>query len=80
MHSLPRNQEEIINDYIREWKRRFYEKCEVELVDDLEEDFEIDMSDLEISPIGTVRTRKYDRRQVKRETRELIDEYYEREN
>ena len=78
MHSLPRNQEEIINDYIREWKRRYYEQCEIELVDSLDEDFEIDMSEMEVLPTR-IEIKKFDRAKTKRETKELIDEYYARE-
>lgn len=75
MHSLPRSQEEIINDYIREWKKRYYEQCEVELVDDLEEPIEIDMSEFYVGK--QLKVRKFERAKAKQETKELIDEYYD---
>ena len=45
MHSLPRNQEEIINDYIREWKKQMkrqdYDEVKVQLVDSLDIPYEL---------------------------------------
>ena len=79
MHSLPRSQEEVINDYIREWKKRYYEKCEIELAENLNEDFEIDLAELELVP-PKLEVKKFNRAKTKRETKELIQEYYERED
>lgn len=79
MHGLPRNQEEVINDYIREWKRRYYARCEIETVDNLDEDFEIDIGELEIRP-PKLKIKKFNRAKTKAETKELLKEHYERED
>lgn len=76
IHSLPRNQEEIINDYIRAWKKQRYGKCEIELTDDIPEtEFEVDISEIEIKKELIVK--RFNRAKVKRETRKFIDEYYQ---
>lgn len=46
MHSLPRNQEEIINNGLREYKKSI--ECGVEYVDDLDIDFEINAMEFRI--------------------------------
>lgn len=75
LHSLPRNQEEIINDYIRAWKKQNYEKCEVVIVDEMELPFEIDLGELEVEE--EIKVKKFNRAKVKRETKQRIDEYYQ---
>lgn len=81
MHSLPRSQEEIINNYIREWKKRHYKKCTIEIIEELpeevpEEDFEVDLIELEIMA-KEIKVKKFNRAKVKKETKELIDAYFE---
>ena len=73
LHSLPRNQEEVINDYIREWKKRNYLYCYVKLAELPERPFIINFTDIEINQA------KYDRAKEKRKTKELIKEYEENE-
>lgn len=75
IHSLPRSQEEIINDYIREWKKRHHHKCEVEFVEDLEEPFEINLSEFYVGK--QLKVQKFSRAKEKQKTKKLIDEYYE---
>lgn len=59
MHSLPRSQEEIINDYIREWKKFFMKRVEVIEDDEVDKMFNlqaVELSlnpDLEITPLKT---------------------------
>jgi hypothetical protein len=49
MHSLPRNQEEVINDFLREYKRKLDNKeLEVEFTDDLEAPVEISYAEISI--------------------------------
>lgn len=65
MHSLPRNQEEIINDMLRDYK-----KCKVELVDDLETGVEINFTDFAYDP---KEKDKYNRAKKKQEDRKEIE-------
>lgn len=77
IHSLPRNQEEIINDYIRAWKRQNYGKCTVDIVEELpEEEFEIDLAELDVGEKDLI-IKPFNRAKIKRETRKAIDEYYQ---
>lgn len=49
MHSLPRNQEEVINDFIREYKKKIENReLEVEFTDDLEAPVEISYAEISI--------------------------------
>jgi hypothetical protein len=74
MHSLPRNQEEIINDYIREWKKRNFGKCEIMIVDDIEKcDFEIDLAEVELEKELIIKP--FNRAKNKRETKKAYEEY-----
>lgn len=73
IHSLPREQEEIINDYLREWKKQNYSKCEISFVNEIETDFEIDLAELEVEE----EIKKFNRAKIKQETKERIDEYYQ---
>lgn len=74
MHSLPRNQEEIINDYIREWKKRNFGKCEIMIVDDIEKcDFEIDFAEVELEKELIIKP--FNRAKNKRETKKAYEEY-----
>ena len=75
IHSLPRNQEEIINDYIREWKKIHYQNCEMIIEDIPESDFEINLAEIEVE--DKIRVKPFNRAKVKRETRKRIQEYYQ---
>ena len=73
MHSLPRNQEEIINDYIREWKRLHYQKCDLVIEEISEPDFQIDLAEIEVT--DKIRIEPFNRAKNKRETRKAYEEY-----
>lgn len=75
IHSLPRNQEEIINDYLREWKKQNYNKCAIDFSDVIEFPFEVDLAELELEE--EIKIRKFNRAKVKQETKERVDEYYQ---
>lgn len=65
----------------QDYKQRFYEKCKVELTDDLDTGIEIDMAEIEPTSTGLRVTKKgvYGRTQMKKETKERIDEEYDRD-
>lgn len=48
LHSLPRSQEEIINDYIREWKRQNYGKCTIDFVEEIDEPYDLEMAEMTV--------------------------------
>ena len=64
IHSLPRNQEEIINDMLREYK-----KCKVEFVDELETGIEIKFTDFVYEP----KEQKFNRAKEKENSRKQIE-------
>jgi len=68
IHSLPRNQEEIINDMLREYK-----KCKVELVDELETGVQILFTDLEVYDQKKERKDKFNRAKEKENSRKQIE-------
>lgn len=72
MHSLPRNQEEIINDYIREWKKKNYKECEIEIVDFPLPDFEIKCFEFDTEGLR----KDFNRAKIKRETKKALENYY----
>lgn len=72
IHSLPRNQEEIINDMIRDYK-----KCKVELVDELETGIEIAFTDLQVYEQKKEKKEKYDRAKKKDQDRKDIERGFE---
>ena len=74
MHSLPREQEEYINNELRRYKRQI-DECNVVLVDDLDIPYEIKPMEFSIDD----RKKGYDRNAKKREDKELIREYEEGE-
>lgn len=76
IHSLPREQEEFINDILREYKRQVDEsnECEVITVDDLDVPFTIMPVEFYVDERG-----KYNRAKKKQEDKRLIDKYYEEE-
>lgn len=67
LHSLPRSQEEIINDYIREWKRLNYDKCQIELVEDIEKPYDVEMAEMEVDQ--EIHFKKLTKKEKKREQR-----------
>lgn len=73
IHSLPRNQEEIINDYIREWKKQNYAKCEMQIEELPEPEFEINLSEIEIK--DKLKIKPLTRAQLKVQTRKAYEEY-----
>lgn len=77
IHSLPRNQEEIVNNMLRRYKRTI----NVAIIQGSEitaEEVEIDMSDCIEIPL--IDNRKYNRAKTKREwekkAREGLEDYY----
>jgi len=72
MHSLPRGQEEIINNILREYKRQI-DECEV-VVDDVDVPFTVIPVEFYVDERG-----KYNRAKKKQEDKRLIDKYYEEE-
>ena len=80
MHSLPRNQEEIINDYLREWKKLNYQEVRVERAD-VDVPFEVVAAELTIDSKGKIdlkKLREDERKQEKRELQRLKKEYEDR--
>lgn len=81
MHSLPRNQEEVINDFIREYKRRIDKReLEVEFTDDLEAPVEISYAEISIinnkltaKRLEKERTDREERRELQRLKKEWED-------
>lgn len=67
MHSLPREDEEIINNMLRDYK-----KCKVELVDELETGIEVKFSDFSYEP----EKEKFNRAKEKENTRKEIEKGY----
>lgn len=67
LHSLPRSQEEIINDYIREWKRQNYDRCDIELVEEIEEPYDVEMAEMEVDQ--EIHFKKLTKKEKKREQR-----------
>lgn len=66
IHSLPRNQEEVINDYLREWKRQHYSKAEIELVDELDEEYDLELAEISVVD-ETIAFKKLSKEQKKQE-------------
>lgn len=81
MHSLPRNQEEVINDFLREYKRRLDNReLEVEFTDDLEAPVEISYAEISIvnnkltaKRLEKERTDREERRELQRLKKEWED-------
>lgn len=77
LHSLPRNQEEFINNELREYKRQIDEnrnagECEVVLADDLEVPYEVQAIEFSVNEKG-----KYNRAKKLQEDRKMIKEWEE---
>lgn len=79
LHSLPRNEEEIINDYIREWKKLHYEQVQIEH-SDIEIPFEVVAAELSIDNKGKAKINRLEkeRRKEKTELQKLRKEFEDR--
>lgn len=79
LHSLPREQEEIINNMLREYKMSIggliVDDDGVKLEDRIELEFSLSDDCIEI-PLKD-KKRKFERSKVKQDTRRMIEEYYE---
>lgn len=73
MHSLPREQEEFINNELRQYKERF-EECEVVLVDELEVPYEVNLIEFRVEE----KKKEYNRAKEKAEVRKMSEEYVDR--
>lgn len=77
VHSLPRNQEEIVNNMLREYKRE-YDLVPVRLEEEIDIDFEFKMAEIEFSDeLGIVVRpikKKFNRAKENREFRKRIKE------
>jgi len=88
MHSLPRNQEEIVNNHIRQWKLDFVTLSTETVIDSGKIDIDLNTDYMEIQafdydkPINTKLTKQQllekQRRKEKREMQRLKKEYEER--
>lgn len=72
MHSLPRSQEEIINDMLRDYK-----KCKIEFTDELETGVQILFTDLEVYDQKKERKDKFNRAREKEQARKEIERGFE---
>jgi hypothetical protein len=72
LHSLPRQQEEIINNMLREYK-----ECGVQFVDDLDTGIELNLAEISYDNELKVTKKKFSRSETKKETREKIRQWEE---
>ena len=72
MHSLPRKDEEVINNMLRDYK-----KCKIELVDELETGIQVLFTDLEVYEQKKEKKEKYDRAKKKEKDRKDIERGFE---
>lgn len=77
LHRLPKEQQDKINELFQEYKKLFMEELSVEYVDDLKSEIGLNIAELEVTDKGIkVKPKgKYNRAEVKRETREAQEEY-----
>ena len=68
IHSLPRNQEEVINNMLRDYK-----KCKIEFVDDLDTGIELAFTDLQVYDIKKEKKDKFNRAKEKENSRKNIE-------
>lgn len=75
LHSLPREQEEIVNNMIRQYKMgmAIMTNGEITQTQAIDLDFNLDLDDCIVIPLED-NNRKYNRAKMKRETQRLIDE------
>lgn len=76
-HSLPRHHEEIINNMLRDYKGKTYQKCTVELVDELDTGIEVKFTDFDIPDIPVREKKKFNRAKEKEKFRRRIEEDYD---
>lgn len=76
LHSLPREQEEIINNMLREHKRNLDNaiECKIELVDDLDTGIEIKYTEISFPEPKKGPKEIFSRARAKAETRKRIEE------
>lgn len=72
-HQQPRDAQRIMNQMFQDYKKH-YDECRIEFVDDLEMPFEVKTL---IFDLPDKQKSKYNRREKKKEDRELIREYEE---
>lgn len=77
LHNLPRNQEEIINNHIRQWKADFISMTTEGISDHKEIDIDLTTDYIEIpiydyKPQKKISKRQYEEKQRKREKQEFI--------
>lgn len=78
MHSLPRSEEELINDYIREYKRNIDKgEIPIEYTDELEAPVEIVCAEIRVEN-NKVKVRQLERRKEKREMQKIKKEWEDR--
>lgn len=75
LHSLPREQEEIINNELREYKRQL-DGCKVTLVDDIPTPYTIKVSEIQLDE--KCRLEPYNRAKAKTELQKKAREYIDR--
>lgn len=77
LHSLPRHEEEIVNNMLRDYKWRIdnARECKIELVDTLDIDIDINVAEISISNELEVHKVKFNRAKTKKETENLIKEW-----
>lgn len=68
IHSLPRKQEEVINDMLREYK-----KCKIEFVDELDTGIELAFTDLQVYDNKKEKKDKFNRAKEKENSRKNIE-------
>lgn len=77
IHSLPRHQEEIVNNMLRDYKYQIdsgrYEKIGIEFVDELKLGYVVNTAEI-IPERDLKRKQKFSRSKVKEETRRLVEE------
>lgn len=86
MHSLPRHQEEIINNHIRQWKLDYISLCAGQVIDSGEVDLDLEEDTMEIPVHEYHSTREFtikelkekQRRKEKRELQRLKKEWEQR--
>ena len=86
MHSLPRHQEEIINNHIRQWKLDYISLCAGQVIDSGEVDLDLEEDTMEIPVHEFHSTREFtikelkekQRRKEKRELQRLKKEWEQR--
>ena len=80
LHSLPRHEEELINNMLRDYKWRIDNgrECKIELVDTLDIDVGVKFAEISFSDEIKPPKEKFNRAKIKRETRNKIRDWEER--